>query len=96
MPSETSSGSPEPSPRRPRNWRRARRGRPFKRKANAAREAVNSLLVDQIGDTIILAFQVIERIVRVYTRVPGHQDLVRALGLIHALLVDPREAFTPI
>jgi len=96
MPERTNPEAHESSPRGSGNRQTARRGRPFSRRAYAAREAVNSLLVDQIADTIILALQVIERIARVYTRIPGHQDLVRALGLIYALLTDLREAFTPV
>jgi len=96
MPSGSSSDVAESSTWRPMTRRTARRGPPFNRRAYAARKAVNTLLVDQISGTIILALQVIERIVRVYTRIPGHQNLVRGLGLIHGLLEDLRQAFTPI
>jgi len=95
MPSGESSGSDSP-PRRPRRPQTARRGRPFNRGAHLAREAIHSLLRDDVADAITMALRVVAQIIRVYSGIPGQEHLARALIVIHALLSDLRDAFSPV
>jgi len=97
MPSRSSTDSSGSTPpRRPRQRQTARRGRPFDRRAYQAREAISAIIRDEVADAITLALRTIESIIRVYSRIPGHQDLIRALRTIYSLLADLRITFAPL